>query len=167
MHWLRTASMVLLWASGCRFAMATELGNTLAVDQLDRTGWPDALSTRENLDTASRAEVLMFGKALLASEALDEADLKQRLGVPHVHLKSIRQVREGLWDRLLSTYRNASQDCDGQPFCPRVRSVTDLRQLAAAFTGDISPAHALWASKSQGVHEQVLNEQLRVAVLHP
>jgi hypothetical protein len=161
------ASMILLWASGCRFAMATELGNTLAVDQLDRTGWPDALSTRENLDTASRAEVLMFGKALLASEALDEADLKQRLGVPHVHLKSIRQVREGLWDRLLSTYRNASQDCDGQPFCPRVRSVTDLRQLAAAFTGDISPAHALWASKSQGVHEQVLNEQLRVAVLHP
>jgi hypothetical protein len=159
--------MVLLWASGCRFAMATELGNTLAVDQLDRTGWPDALSTQENLDTASRAEVLMFGKALLASEALDEADLKQRLGVPHVHLKSIRQVREGLWDRLLSTYRNASQDCDGQPFCPRVRSVTDLRQLAAAFTGDISPAHALWASKSQGVHEQVLNEQLRVAVLHP
>lgn len=167
MHWLRMASMILLWASGCRFAMATELGNTLAVDQLDRTGWPDALSTRENLDTASRAEVLMFGKALLASEALDEADLKQRLGVPHVHLKSIRQVREGLWDRLLSTYRNASQDCDGQPFCPRVRSVTDLRQLAAAFTGDISPAHALWASKSQGVHEQVLNEQLRVAVLHP
>jgi hypothetical protein len=161
------ASMILLWASGCRFAMATELGNTLAVDQLDRTGWPDALSTRENLDTASRAEVLMFGKALLASEALDEADLKQRLGVPHVHLKSIRQVREGIWDRLLSTYRNASQDCDGQPFCPRVRSVTDLRQLAAAFTGDISPAHALWASKSQGVHEQVLNEQLRVAVLHP
>lgn len=167
MHWLRMASMILVWASGCRFAMATELGNTLAVNQLDRTGWPDALSTQENLDTASRAEVLMFGKALLASEALDEADLKQRLGVPHVHLKSIRQVREGLWDRLLSTYRNASQDCDGQPFCPRVRSVTDLRQLAAAFTGDISPAHALWASKSQGVHEQVLNEQLRVAVLHP
>ncbi len=102
-----------------------------------------------------------------ASEALDEEGLEQRLGVPHVQLRSIRQVRDGLWDHLLSTYRNASVDCDGQPFCPRVRSVAELRQLAAAFTGDISPAHALWASKSQGVHEQVLNEQLRVAVLRP
>lgn len=167
MHWLRMASMILLWASGCRLAIAAEPGSTLLLNQFERTGWPDALSSQANVDTASRAEVLMFGKALLASEALDESDLKQRLGVPQVQLRSIRQVREGLWDRLLTTYRNASQDCDGQAFCPRVRSVADLRQLAAAFTGDISPAHALWASKSQGVHEQVLNEQLRVAVLHP
>jgi hypothetical protein len=42
-----------------------------------------------------------------------------------------------------------------------------LRQLAAAFTGEISPAHAVWASKSQVFHEQMLNEQLRVAVLVP
>jgi len=111
--------------------------------------------------------VLMFGKVLLASETLDEVGLEQRLGVSHVQLKSIRQVRDGLWDRLLSTYRNASQDCDGQPFCPRVRNVAQLRQLAAAFTGDITPAHALWASKSLGVHEQMLNEHLRVAILRP
>ncbi|PMZ52668.1 polysaccharide deacetylase, partial [Pseudomonas sp. GW247-3R2A] len=55
----------------------------------------------------------------------------------------------------------------GEPFCPRVRSVADLRQLAAAFTGEISPAHAVWVSKSQTVHEQALNDQLRVAVLVP
>lgn len=167
MQWLRMASIVLLWASGCRLAMAAELGNSLLFNQLDRTGWPDALSSQANVDTASRAEVLMFGKALLASEALDESALKQRLGVPQVQLKSIRQVRDGLWDHLLSTYRNASQGCDEQVFCPRVRSVADLRQLAAAFTGDISPAHALWANNSQSVHEQILNEQLRVAVLLP
>jgi hypothetical protein len=87
--------------------------------------------------------------------------------VSHVRLKPIRQVREGLWERLLGIYRNASQDCGEQLFCARVRSVADLRQLAAAFTGDISPAHAQWASKSQGVHEQELNAQLRVAVLRP
>jgi hypothetical protein len=39
--------------------------------------------------------------------------------------------------------------------------------LSAAFTGDISPAHALWASRSLDVHERVLDEQLRVAVLQP
>ncbi|PCR94245.1 polysaccharide deacetylase [Pseudomonas fluorescens] len=167
MQWLRMASIILLWASGCRLTVASDTGNGLALANLERSGWPDALTTQASIDTASRAEVLIFGKALLASEALDETGLKQRLGVQQMQLKSIRQVRDGLWDRLLNTYRNASQNCDEQAFCPRVRSVADLRQLAAAFTGGISPAHALWASKSLDVHERVLDEQLRVAVLRP
>ncbi|MGX0893619.1 hypothetical protein AB7M22_005627 [Pseudomonas sp. ADAK2 TE3594] len=167
MQWLRMASILLLWAGVCRFTGAADAGNSLIFANMDRTGWPDALTTQADVDTASRAEVLMVGKALLASEALDEQGLKQRLGVQAVKLKSVRQVREGLWDRLLITYRNASQNCDGEPFCPRVRSVADLRQLAAAFTGEISPAHAVWASKSQVFHEQALDEQLRVAVLVP
>ena len=167
MQWLRMASVLLLWAGVCRLTGAADAGNSMLLANMDRTGWPDALTTQANMDTASRAEVLMFGKALLASEALDEQGLKQRLGVQAVKLKSVRQVRDGLWDRLLTTYRNASQNCDGELFCPRVRSVADLRQLAAAFTGEISPAHAAWASKSQVFHEQALNEQLRVAVLVP
>jgi hypothetical protein len=161
------ASMVLLWAGVCRVAVATDAGGSMVQANMDRTGWPDALTTQAEVDTASRAEVLMIGKALLDSEALDEPGLKQRLGVQAVKLKSVRQVRDGLWDRLLTTYRNASQNCDGEPFCPRARSVADLRQLAAAFTGEISPAYAAWASKSRVFHEQALNEQLRVAVLIP
>ncbi|WP_166221319.1 polysaccharide deacetylase [Pseudomonas atagonensis] len=167
MQWLRMASILLLWVGGCRMAVASDASNALMLGNVERSGWPDALTSQANLDTASRAEVLMFAKALLASEALDEEGLEQQLGLPHVQLRSIRHVRDGLWDGLLTTYRNASQNCDEQPFCPRVRSVADLRQLAAAFTGDISPAHALWANKSLGVHEQLLNEQLRVAVLRP
>lgn len=167
MQWLRMASILLLWVSGCRLAIASDAANVLTLTDPQRTGWPDALTSQTNIDTASRGEALMFAKALLASEALDMQGLEQRLDVPHVQLESIKQVRDGLWDHLLSTYRSASQNCDEQPFCPRVRSVADLRQLAAAFTGDISPAHAMWASKSLGVHEQVLNQQLRVAVLQP
>ncbi|MNF92936.1 hypothetical protein D3C84_755960 [compost metagenome] len=167
MQWLRMASVLLLWAGVCRLTGAADASSSMMLANMARTGWPDALTTQANMDTASRAEVLMFGKALLASESLDEQGLKQRLGVQALKLKSVRQVRDGLWDRLLTTYRNASQNCDGEPFCPRVRSVADLRQLAAAFTGEISPAHAVWASKSQVFHEQMLNEQLRVAVLVP
>ncbi|WP_447787913.1 MULTISPECIES: polysaccharide deacetylase [Pseudomonas] len=167
MQWLRMASILLLWAGACRMAGADDVAHSLVLTNMDRNGWPQALTTQADIDTASRAEVLMVGKALLASEALDEQGLKQRLGVQAVKLKSVRQVREGLWDRLLMTYRNASQNCDGEPFCPRVRSVADLRQLAAAFTGEISPAYAVWASKSRVFHEQALNEQLRVAVLVP
>ena len=167
MQWLRMASMVLLWVGGGRFAMATELGYPSMLNPMDRSGWPEALTSQANIDTASRAEVLMFGKALLASEALDEVGLEQRLELPHVPLSSIQQVRENLWAHLLSAYRSASNNCDGQPFCPRVRSVADLRQLSAAFTGDISPAHALWANNSRRVHEQLVNEQLRIAVSRP
>lgn len=167
MQWLRMASILLLWAGVCRVAGGTDAGGSMVQANMDRTGWPDALTTQAEVDTASRAEVLMVGKALLDSETLDEPGLRQRLGVQAVKLKSVRQVRDGLWDRLLSTYRNASQNCDGEPFCPRVRSVADLRQLAAAFTGEISPAYAAWASKSRVFHEQALNEQLRVAVLIP
>lgn len=167
MQWLRMASILLLWAGVCRLAGAADTDNSLILANVDRTGWPDAMTSQANVDTASRAEVLMFGKALLASEMLDGQSLKQRLGVQDVKLKSVRRVRDGLWDRLLITYRGASQNCDGEPFCPRVRSVADLRQLAAAFTGEISPAHAVWVSKSQTVHEQALNDQLRVAVLVP
>ncbi len=167
MQWLRMASILLLWAGVCRLAGAADTDNSLILANVDRTGWPDAMTSQANVDTASRAEVLMFGKALLASEMLDEQSLKQRLGVQDVKLKSVRRVRDGLWDRLLITYRGASQNCDGESFCPRVRSVADLRQLAAAFTGEISPAHAVWVSKSQTVHEQALNDQLRVAVLVP
>jgi hypothetical protein len=167
MQWLRMASILLLWTGVCRLAGATDVAGSMVQADMDRTGWPDALSTQAEVDTASRAEVLMIGKALLSSERLDETGLKQRLGVQAVKLKSVRQVRDGLWDRLLITYRNASQNCDGQPFCPRARSVADLRQLAAAFTGEISPAYATWASKSRVFHEQALNEQLRVAVLLP
>ncbi|WPN57724.1 polysaccharide deacetylase [Pseudomonas sp. P9_31] len=167
MQWLRMASILLLWAGVCRMADAADVGHSVLLANMARTGWPDALTSQADVDTASRAEVLMVGKALLASEALDEQGLKQRLGVQAVKLKSVRQVRDGLWDRLLVTYRSASQNCDDEPFCPRVRSVADLRQLAAAFTGEISPAHAVWASRSQVFHEQALDEQLRVAVLMP
>src|SRR5471030_912052 len=114
MQWLRMASILLLWVSGCRLALASDAAGVLMFGNLERTGWPDALTSQANVDTASRGEVLMFAKALLACEVLDEEGLEQRLGVPHVKLKSIRQVRDGLWDRLLNTYRNASQDCDGQ-----------------------------------------------------
>lgn len=167
MQWLRVASILLLWAGVSRIAGAADVGHSLILANMERTGWPDALTTQADIDTASRAEVLMVGKALLASEALDEQGLKQRLGVRAVKLKSVRQVRDGLWDRLLITYRSASQNCEDQLFCPRVRRVADLRQLAAAFTGEISPAYAAWASKSRVFHEQALDEQLRVAVLVP
>jgi len=134
---------------------------------IDRSGWPDSLATEAGFNTASRAEVLMFGKALLASEALDENALKQRLGVKQVELKSVEQVRQRFWERLLGSYRSASQDCNGAAFCPMVRGLDDLRQLAGSFSGETNPAYASWAQASRVFHERYLTEQLRLAALFP
>ena len=71
MQWLRMASILLLWAGICRAADAADAGHSMVLANMDRTGWPDALTSQASMDTAFRAEGLMFGKALLASEALD------------------------------------------------------------------------------------------------
>lgn len=162
--WVRFFAPLLL--GGLMASMAHAAGPAVFAT-IDRSGWPVSLASTAGFDTASRAEILMFGKALLASEALDEAALKLRLGVKEVDLKSVALVRERFWNRLLNNYRSASQDCEGEMFCPQVRGLGDLRQLAAGFTGDTSPAYAPWANASRIFHEQYLNEQLRLAALFP
>ncbi|POA29109.1 MULTISPECIES: polysaccharide deacetylase family protein [unclassified Pseudomonas] len=161
---LRVFTFLLL---GCLWANTAHAVGAAVFATIDRGGWPGSLATEAGFDTASRAEMLMFGKALLASEALDENALKQRLGLKQVEFKSVEQVRQRFWDRLLSNYRSASQNCEAELFCPQVRGLDDLRQQAASFTGEVVPAYAAWASVSRVFHEQYLNEQLRLAALFP
>lgn len=132
---------------------------------IDRSGWPNALTSTAEFDTASRGEILMFGKALLASEALDEQALKQRLGVRQLDLKSVNQVRQRFWELLLNNYRLASRDCEGTPFCLPVRNLGELRQLVVSFTGESKSTYGAWAEASTRFHQQYLNEQLRLAAL--
>ena len=60
MQWLRMASILLLWAGVCLAAGAADAGNSMVQANMERTGWPDALTSQVNLDTALRAEVLML-----------------------------------------------------------------------------------------------------------
>ena len=59
------------------------------VATLDRSTWPEQLNSPTLFDVASRAEILMFSRVLLASEFLDEVSLSQRLGLRTVNLESI------------------------------------------------------------------------------
>ncbi|BBN52195.1 polysaccharide deacetylase [Pseudomonas chlororaphis subsp. aurantiaca] len=161
MRVLVVALMLSLWTA------VAQAAGPMVFATIDRSSWPGSLATQAGFDTASRAEILMFGKALLASEALDDASLKQRLGVKALNHHSVEQVRERFWIRLLSSYHSASQDCEGAAFCPLVRNLDDLRQLAQGFTGTVSPAYDAWAQASRQFHEQYLNEQLRLAALFP
>ena len=82
------------------------------VATLDRSTWPEQLSNPTLFDVASRAEILMFARGLLASESLDEPALAQRLGLRTINLESVNNLRQRLWQRLLANYNFAQRSCD-------------------------------------------------------
>jgi len=135
---------------------------------LDRSTWPEKLSNPTLFDVASRAEILMFSRVLLASESLDEAALAQRLGLRTINLESVNRVRQHLWQRLLSNYNFAQQSCDQDAsFCFLVEDMATLREQAAKFQVSEDSYYIKWAEPSRLFHAQYLDEQLRKAALFP
>lgn len=135
---------------------------------LDRSTWPEQLGSPTLFDVASRAEILTFARALLAIEALDEAALKQRLGLRMINLESINTLRARMWKRLLANYNFAQQSCDQDAsFCFLVEDMDTLREQAAKFELGEDSYYARWAEPSRHFHERYLDEQLRKAALFP
>ncbi|VVM59406.1 hypothetical protein PS662_01231 [Pseudomonas fluorescens] len=138
------------------------------VATLDRSTWPEQLGTPTLFDVASRAEILMFSRVLLASESLDEAGLAQRLGLRTINLESVNRLRQRMWQRLLSNYNFAQQSCDQDAsFCFLVEDMDTLRQQAAKFQVSDDSYYVKWAEPSRLFHAQYLDEQLRKAALFP
>ncbi|MEB0044350.1 MULTISPECIES: polysaccharide deacetylase family protein [unclassified Pseudomonas] len=135
---------------------------------LDRSTWPEHLTSPTLFDVASRAEILMFSRVLLASESLDEAALAQRLGLRTINLESVNNLRQRLWQRLLANYNFAQQSCDQDAsFCFLVEDLPTLREQAAKFQVSDESYYIKWAEPSRLFHAQYLDEQLRKAALFP
>lgn len=162
--WIRFLTGI---AASCLVATGAYAAGPATFATIDRSGWAEPLNTPSAFDTASRAEMLMFAKALLASEALSADQLKVQLGVKEVEMLSVEKVRQRFWQRLAGNYQLASQGCNSAPFCPAIHSVGDLRQAAADFNGAADAKYAAWAQSSARFHQQYLNEQLRLAALFP
>jgi peptidoglycan/xylan/chitin deacetylase (PgdA/CDA1 family) len=136
------------------------------VATLDRSTWPEQLSSPTLFDVASRAEILTFARALLASEALDEAALKQRLGLRMINPEAIDRVRQRMWQRLFANYNFAQQSCDQDAsFCYLVEDMDTLREQAGKFQVAADSYYIRWAEPSRSFHERYLDEQLRKAAL--
>lgn len=147
-------------------AGAVQAAGPQTMATVDRASWPQPLDNPAAFDTASRAEILMFAKALLASESSDEAALKQQLGVKQLNLESLQAVRQRFWARLLQNYQLAQLGCSqGAALCPPVTDLATLRQQATQLL--IEPQFAAWAQSSAAFHRSYLNEQLRLAALFP
>ncbi|KQN55966.1 polysaccharide deacetylase [Pseudomonas sp. Leaf48] len=138
------------------------------VATLDRSSWPEQISNPTLFDVASRAEILMFARGLLASESLDEPALAQRLGLRTVNMESVNRVRQRMWQRLLSNYNFAQQSCDQDAsFCFLVEDIATLREQAGKFQVGNDSYYMKWAEPSRLFHSQYLDEQLRKAALFP
>jgi peptidoglycan/xylan/chitin deacetylase (PgdA/CDA1 family) len=138
------------------------------VATLDRSTWPEKIVNPTLFDVASRAEILMFASVLLASEALDEPALAQRLNLRTVNMESISRLRQRLWQRLLVNYNFAQQSCDQDAsFCFLVEDMPTLREQAAKFQISNDSYYVKWAEPSRLFHTRYLDEQLRKAALFP
>lgn len=152
-------------------ACLLSLGATAApgeVATLDRSTWPEQLGNPTLFDVASRAEILMFARVLLASESMDDASLTQRLGLRTINSDAVHQLRERLWQRLLTNYNFAQQSCDQDAsFCFLVEDMATLREQAAKFQVSDDSYYIKWAEPSRLFHAQYLDELLRKAALSP
>jgi len=160
---LRIAFLISIW-----LLSFGALGAPGDVATLDRSTWPEKLGNPTLFDVASRAEILMFSSVLLASEALDEPALAQRLGLRTINLESVNRVRQRLWQRLLANYNFAQQSCDQDAsFCFLVDDMPTLHEQAARFHVSADSYYIKWAEPSRVFHAQYLDEQLRKAALFP
>ncbi|WP_095193030.1 polysaccharide deacetylase family protein [Pseudomonas sp. Irchel 3A7] len=138
------------------------------VATLDRGTWPEKLNNPTLFDVASRAEILMFARVLLASESLDERALAQRLGLRTVNMESVNRVRQRMWQRLLANFEFAQQSCDQDAsFCFLVEDMPTLREQAGKFQISEDSYYIKWAEPGRLFHAQYLDEQLRKAALFP
>ena len=138
------------------------------VATLDRSTWPEQLSSPTLFDVASRAEILMFARGLLGTEALDETTLAQRLGLRTVNIDAVNSLRQRLWQRLLANYNYAQQSCDQDAsFCFLVEDLPTLREQAAKFVVSDDSYYTKWAEPSRIFHVQYLDELMRKAALFP
>lgn len=160
---MRIALLLCAWLT-CLGAQAASVD----VASLDRGTWPEKLSSPALFDVASRAEILMFANALLASEALDEPALKQRLGLKIINQGAIDDLRRHLWQRLLENYGFAQQSCEQDAsFCYLVDNMDDLREQAGKFAVGEQSFYIGWAGPSRAFHQRYLDELLRKAALFP
>lgn len=134
----------------------------------DRSLWPDGLATPAAFDRASRAELLAFGHALDASEALDDATLAAQLHLKKIDRASVDRLRAIWWQRLARNYALASTECHaGEPFCAPVHDVASFHAAARAFNAAPAPAYARWYADASQFHHVYLDELLRLAALFP
>lgn len=159
---------IVLFISACLFGFNTYAAGPVPLATIDRSVWPEQLTTPALFDVASRAEILAFAHALAVSETQDEPALKARLGLRKINMVSLNLIRQRLWGRLLENYQFAQQSCEQDAsFCVLIEDMPMLRDQAAKFVVADDSFYAAWDLPSQVFHDRYLTELLHMAALFP
>jgi peptidoglycan-N-acetylglucosamine deacetylase len=163
--WVRQCALIAIFLGAT--PAATFGGDPVVIPH--RALWPESINSAAEFDRASRAEILVFARALADSETLNDDALKNRLGVDAIDVASIRHVRLELWKLLTENYIIATAECAArEAFCPKDSDPGNLRHDAGAFSyASIQPAYRLWFSDAAQFHRTYLDELLRLAALMP
>jgi len=139
-----------------------------AVASVDRSLWPDAITSPSSFDRASRAEILVFAHELWESEQLSDDALQTRLKLKELDRPAVDHMRSRYWLRLVANYRLASAGCSrDESFCAQAADETAFKKLAASFSLRTQDRYAAWLQADQAFHRTYLDELLRLASLFP
>ncbi|MEO8672874.1 MAG: polysaccharide deacetylase family protein [Tahibacter sp.] len=132
----------------------------------DRTLWPDTTDSTAGFDRASRAEILVFARALGETEADDDASLMSRFNIKAVDRASLTRVRERLWKQLTRNYQIAARSCGKEEvFCQPAADTAALRKLASTFAAAPDAKYQPWYDNAVAFHRTYRDELLRLAAL--
>ncbi|QPF91069.1 polysaccharide deacetylase family protein [Bradyrhizobium commune] len=131
--------------------------------------WPDVIDSSSGFDRRSRAEELVFARALAESESLTAPELRAQLNIEIVDMPSVERVRRKLWRILAANYAIAIEGCgNADAFCPVTIEARDLRKSALALSeSSVDARYRPWLNDAIRFHKTYLNELLRLAALFP
>ena len=163
--WVRQCALIAIFLGGA--SAPTFAGDPAVIPH--RALWPESINSVAEFDRASRAEILVFARALADSEALSDDALKKQIGLDTADTASIRQVRRQLWNLLNQNYTAAAAGCSEQEaFCPVNADPGNLRHDAEDFSEvSVRPAYKAWFNDATQFQRSYLDELLRLAALMP
>lgn len=130
--------------------------------------WPNLITSKEEFDTASRAEILIF---LSVYKEKFSAEVKAN----DLNVKSINSVSFDRWKARfktywLNTFLDATKSCKNDKELGCGFKETDFEKLlaySAQFKTSLPAKYGPWIEMSQGFYQTYLKEQARLAALFP
>ncbi len=136
----------------------TQAAGPAKVATLERSLWPQPLTSAVAFDRASAAEILTFARLLEATPLSNEAGIKAFTAVDKPDAASVQRWLEKTRQTLLHNYAQA---------CGQCAASASWAALITASQQPVADGYQDWAKASEAFHLRYLYEQVRLAALFP
>lgn len=135
------------------------------VATLKRDLWPYPISSSEQFDRASNAEIQMLTLVLSQTALQQEADIKAFTGLKKINPEQVQHWLTSTRQRLLNNHRQACHSLDAGSCATDWPALQQLSQKQ--LQQQLPSVLAEWAQHSRKFHQRYLYEQVRLAALFP